>query len=299
MAISRERSDRPIDFARAVHVSKSSAGCPFCPGNEGATPPELLRYLKEDGSGWRLRVIPNKYPALTTEQGGQHEVIVDSFLHASSFGELPVCAGRDLLSAAADRFRELKRDARFRYVQLFKNNGPGSGASLEHPHSQLMALRVVPIQVGIELEGALRYYDRDRACVFCDLIERAARAGRMVWEDEQVAVLAPQAPRFAFETWIMPRRHVSHFAASGAELLDAAGAALHRTLKRMEELLHQPPYNFLLHTAPLHNAASASYHWHIEILPRMSGIGGFEFGTGCYINTVSPEESAARLRVNP
>ncbi len=296
VAISSERSDRPIDFSGAFHQARSSRPCPFCPGNEGLTPPEFLRYLKEDGSGWRLRVIPNKFPALTVKEGGQHEVIVDSYLHVPTFGQLPPCAGRDLLAASADRFIELKRDPNFRYVQLFKNNGPGSGASLEHPHSQLLALPVVPTQVGLELRGALDYYDRHQTCVFCEMIRGASRDSLVVWEDEQVMVLAPPAPRFAFETWILPRRHLSHFEASGDRLLQAAGSALHDTLKRIEELLHCPPYNFLLHTAPLQDAGSDSYHWHIEILPRVSGIGGFEFGTGCYINTVSPEQSVFRLR---
>ncbi len=290
MAFSKERSERPIDFTGVTARTPSNKTCPFCPGNEHMTPPEWLRFV--NGDSWTLRVVPNKYPALRESQGGLHDVIIDSPLHARSFGLLPPETGPAVLNAAQRRFQTIGAQPAVQYIQLFKNNGPGSGASLEHPHSQILALPAVPVQVQLEWDGA----HRTGACPYCRLIEEAAPSGRLIEEDAEAVVLAPFAPRFAFETWVLPRAHESHFERSQPPAVRAVGLALHRTLQRLEALFDDAPYNFLLHTAPRHSAPSACYHWHIEILPRLGGIGGFEFGTGCYINTVLPEEAAAHLR---
>jgi len=266
--------------------------CPFCPGNESLTPPELLSYPSEDGSGWRLRVFLNKYPAIDA-----HEVIVESPEHKSSFGELPETAAVDLMSAVRDRMLALKQDTELEYIQFFKNNGPGSGASLSHPHSQLMALPIVPSQVQLELDGSLQHYEDHGHCIFCDLIElECGRRERVILENEELLVVAPYAPRFGFETWVIPRAHGSHFEMTEHGTLRAVGQALHKIARRLEAVLDYPPYNFLLHTAPVQEPSMPHYHWHMEILPRMSGVGGYEFGTGCYINAILPEESAAVLR---
>ena len=292
VALSKDRSKRPFDFHRTPVQPKSGIICPFCPGNESLTPSELLSYPSENGSGWRLRVFPNKYPAIEA-----HEVIVESPLHTSSFGELPQSAAVDLLAAVRDRIFDLKQIPELEYVQFFKNNGPGSGASLSHPHSQLMALPVVPGQVQLELDGSLQHYEEHGHCIFCDLIElECGQRERVIFENQHVLVVAPYAPRFGFETWVIPRHHQSHFEMSHAEVLGAVGEALHKIARRLEAVLDDPPYNFLLHTAPLQEPAMPYYHWHIEILPRMSGVGGYEFGTGCYINAILPEESAGVLR---
>ena len=257
----------------------------------------MLR-LPDAANGWRLRVVPNLYPALTPEDGGVHELIIDSSLHAATFGELPQHAAEDLLSAARSRFRTLKTDEHIQYVHLFKNNGPGSGASMEHPHSQLLGLPHIPVQVQLELEGAERYFASHGSCIFCDLAVSANDSERIISENENAIIMAPHAPRFPFETWILPRKHLASFENADAQTIQAVGAALHTTLRGIETLLGRPPYNFLLHTTPFQHPATESYHWHIEILPRVAGIGGFEFGTGCYINTVSPEKAAAKLRVS-
>jgi UDPglucose--hexose-1-phosphate uridylyltransferase len=292
VAIAKERSQRPFDFQRAPVQPKAGSVCPFCPGNEAMTPPELLRYPGAGVGSWRLRVIPNKYPAIEA-----HEVIIESAEHHTSFGDLPESAAVDLLQAVRDRMTDLKRDKRHCYIQFFKNNGPGSGASLAHPHSQLIAWPVVPVQVRLELDGSARHFEQHRSCIFCDILRQDIRSGeRLILANEEVAVVAPYAPRFGFETWILPRAHQSHFEDTGAETLRAVALALHSVLRRIEAVLNRGPYNLFLHTAPAQEGPMAYYHWHIEVLPRISGVGGFEFGTGCYINTVMPEESAAVLR---
>lgn len=292
VALSKDRSKRPFDYHRTPVLPKSGTICPFCPGHESLTPPELLSYPAADGKGWRLRVFRNKYPAIEA-----HEVIVESAEHRNSFGDLPESAAVDLLAAARDRMLCLKQDPEIEYVQVFKNNGPGSGASLSHPHSQLMALPMVPGQVQLELDGSLQHFEEHGHCIFCDLVElEKGQQERTIFENDQVLVLAPYAPRFAFETWVIPRVHQSHFELTDAEALRPIGQALHRIARRLEAVLDCPPYNFLLHTAPVQEPAMPYYHWHIEILPRMGNVGGYEIGTGCYINSIPPEEAAAVLR---
>ncbi len=292
VSLSKDRSKRPFDFHRTPIQSIPGSICPFCPGNELLTPPDLLSYPAHEGTGWRLRAFLNKFPAIDA-----HEVIVESPEHRASFGELPVSASVDLLAAVRDRILDRKQDPALEYVQFFKNNGPGSGASLSHPHSQLMALPIVPGQIQLELDGSLQHYEEHSRCIFCDLLElELGQRERVILENEHVLVLAPYAPRFAFETWVIPRAHQSHFETTGEAVLRAVGEALHTIAQRLEAVLDSPPYNFLLHTAPLQEPLMPHYHWHVEILPRMGGVGGYEFGTGCFINAVMPEESAAVLR---
>lgn len=292
VSLSKDRSKRPFDFHRSPVQPKAGTICPFCPGKESLTPPELLSYPAANGSGWRLRVFRNKYPAI---EG--HEVIVESPEHRNTFGELPETAAVDLLLAVRDRILDLKQDPELEYVQFFKNNGPGSGASMSHPHSQLMALPIVPGQVQLELDGSLQHYEEHGRCIFCDLIDlEEAQPERVILATAEVLVIAPYAPRFAFETWVIPRAHWSHFELTEEPVLRAVAAALHKIARRLESVLDGPPYNLLLHTAPVQEPAMPHYHWHIEILPRMGGVGGYEFGTGCYINAIVPEEAAEVLR---
>lgn len=241
-----------------------------------------------------MRVVANKYPALPNE--GAHEVIVDAPEHWSSFGQAGTQVAADVLRATRLRMLDHRQDARVRYLQFFKNNGPAAGASIEHIHSQLMALEFVPLQLQLELDGALRYQARHGNCPFCEEIEAATGSGRLIMANQGAVALAPYASRFPFETWILPRSHESHFEATSGPVLQAAADILGRTVRLIEREMVTPPYNVILHTAPIQEGPLSYYHWHIEILPRASGIGGFEFGTGCYINAISPEEASARLR---
>lgn len=314
--ISTDRARRPSDFVReTVPVKGSGRFCPFCPGNEGKTPPEVLAYRNGGGAnqpGWSLRVVPNKFPVLGIEgeleregeglfdkmQGiGAHEVLIESPEHALSLTELNEKSIEQILWAFRDRINDLKNDRRLRYILLFKNHGEGAGATLEHTHSQLIALPVVPKRVQEEVEGARHYYEFKERCMFCDLIRQETKSGeRVVLESERFVVIEPYAARFPFETWILPKQHMSHFEATDTGHFQNLAWTLKSTLRKIEKVLERPPYNLLIHTAPLQEAANPYFHWHIEIIPKLTRVAGFEWGTGFYINPTPPEESAQFLR---
>lgn len=314
--IASERSRRPTDFVREpLPTVPSGRICPFCPGNESKTPPEVLAYRNGTAAnqkGWSLRVVPNKFPVLGIEgqlnregegifdkmQGiGAHEVIIETPDHALSTAELSEKAIEQLIWAFRDRVRDLRNDKRLKYILLFKNHGEPAGATLEHTHSQLIALPVVPKRVQEELEVSEHYYKLKERCVFCDMIRQETKDGsRVVTETEQFLVVEPYAARFPFETWILPKKHASHF-----EDIDKAHAqnlawVMKSTLRKIETVLENPPYNFLIHTSPAQENSNAYYHWHIEIIPKLTRVAGFEWGTGFYINPTPPEESAKFLR---
>ena len=314
--ISTERARRPGDFVReSVPTTPSGRLCPFCPGNESRTPPEVLAYRSgsaQNQPGWSLRVVPNKFPVLGIEgeleregeglfdrmQGiGAHEVIVETPDHLLSITDLPEKAIERVLWAFRDRVIDLKNDRRLRYVLLFKNHGEGAGATLEHTHSQLIALPVVPKRVQEEVDGSKRYYEFKERCIFCDLIRQETKAAaRVVTETDRFIVLEPYAARFPFETWILPKQHRSHYETAIAADLDNLAWVLKSTLRKIDKVLERPPYNFLIHTAPLQEAENPYFHWHIEIIPKLTRVAGFEWGTGFYINPTPPEESAQFLR---
>jgi UDPglucose--hexose-1-phosphate uridylyltransferase len=314
--IATERARRPGDFVReSVPEIGSGRFCPFCPGNETKTPPEVLAYREgsqRNQPGWSLRVVPNKFPVLEIEgeleregEGlfdrmkgiGAHEVVVESPEHALSITALSERSIEQVLWAFRDRVIDLKNDRRLRYVLLFKNQGESAGATLEHTHSQLIALPVVPKRVQEEIEASERYYEFKERCVYCDLIRQEVKAGtRVVTETDHFVVIEPYAPRFPFETWILPRAHRSHYEAADAAQLKNLAWVLKSTLKKLEKVLERPPYNLIVHTAPLQEVANAHYHWHIEIIPKLTRVAGFEWGTGFYINPTPPEESAQFLR---
>jgi UDPglucose--hexose-1-phosphate uridylyltransferase len=314
--IATDRARRPSDFARETLPEQPSGRfCPFCPGNEAKTPPEVLAYREGSGRnqpGWSLRVVPNKFPVLQIEgdleregeglfdrmQGvGAHEVLIEAPEHALSTTDLSEQSVERLLWAFRDRVRDLKNDRRLRYVLLFKNHGEAAGATLEHTHSQLIALPVVPKRVQEEIEAAERYYEFKERCVFCDLIRQEMKSEtRIIAETDHFVVIAPYASRFPFETWIVPRRHLSHYEdAEGGQLKNLAWV-LKSTLKKLEKVLERPPYNLIVHTGPAQEPANAFYHWHVEIIPKLTRVAGFEWGSGFYINPTPPEEAAKFLR---
>ena len=314
--ISADRARRPSDFSREpVPVPTAISSCPLCPGHESRTPPEVLAYRNGSGAnqpGWQVRVVPNKYPVLEihgelTREGeglfdkmqgvGAHEVIVETPDHSKSLGDLSEKQIEDVLHAFRDRILDLKRDFRLRYILLFKNHGAAAGATMEHSHSQLIALPVVPKRVIEEMEGSKRYYDFKERCVFCDIIRQERRDPvRVVSESERFQVLEPYAPRFPFETWILPRQHASHFETADPAQLQDLSWVLRSTLRKIDKVLERPPYNFVLHTAPVQDSPMAHYHWHIELMPKVTKVAGFERGTGFYINPSPPEEAAQFLR---
>lgn len=314
--ISVERARRPSDFVRVPVTAAVHRFCPFCAGHEAKTPPEIVGFRPNGGvandANWSLRVVPNKFPALRVEGAldragegiydrmngvGAHEVIIESPQHELFLSECSEKAIEDLLIAFAERIRDLKRDPRLRYIVCFKNHGELGGATLEHTHSQIIGLPIVPIQVSEELAGAKKYFDFRERCLFCDMVRQEIEgATRMIVETERIVAIAPYAPRFPFETWVLPKHHDSHFENTAApDLKDLAGV-LRTLLRRIDKVLERPSYNLVIHTAPVQERAMEHYHWHIEIIPRLTKMAGFEWCTGFYINPTPPEEAAKFLR---
>jgi len=269
--IATGRAQRPSDFSRESVPPPTRGGfCPFCYGNESKTPPEILAY-RQDGQantpGWSLRVVPSKFPALRVEgelnrQGegmfdrmngiGAHEVIIESPEHESTMSELPDKQVKEVLWALRSRVLDLRQDRRLRFAVLFKNHGVTAGATLQHSHSQLIALPVIPKRVREEIDGAKAYFDYKERCIYCDMVHQETQATvRLILETDRFVVLSPYAARFPFETWIVPRRHESHFEESEATTVENLAWVLRETLRKMDKVLERPAYNFMIHTAPI------------------------------------------------
>lgn len=314
--VATERSGRPQDLHIASSPPPSSAMCPFCPGQERLTPKEILAYRPHgsdpNSPNWTVRVIPNKFPALHVEgdmgrEGlglydrmngiGAHEVIIETTNHKDSLADLPAKRVEDVLWAFRDRILDLKKDLRFRYILIFKNHGAAAGATLGHSHSQLIALPVVPTSVLEEIEGCRQHFQQKERCIYCDIMRQESSEGtRVVVENPEFLCLAPYAPRFPFEMWILPKRHAGYFEESQRAQFEFLAPILCEALRRMDAVLARPAYNFILHSSPLHEKTGSFYHWHLEIIPKLTQVAGFEWGTGFYINPVSPEDSAKALR---
>ncbi len=227
---------------------------------------------------------------------GAHEVIIETPEHEASLSTIPLKAVSDVLWAYYLRLTDLKKDTRFKYVLIFKNEGESAGATLEHTHSQLIALPVVPIQVKEEFESAKRYYDLKERCIFCDIIQQELEdKKRIISMNDGYISIAPYASRAPFETWILPRTHESSFGPRNNSF-DLLAEILQKTLRQLDAVLDVPPYNFIIHTSPFNEEQNEFYTWHIEIVPKLTKIAGFEWGSGFYINPVLPEESARFMR---
>jgi UDPglucose--hexose-1-phosphate uridylyltransferase len=313
--IATDRAKRPTDFIRQPVPPAKQGVCPFDYGHEHQTPPEILAYRNSgnrDEPGWRVRVVPNKFPVLGIEgdlnrQGdglydkmngvGAHEVLIETPDHNATLGDMPERQIEEFLWAWRERAGDLKKDRRFRYVVMFRNYGEAAGASVEHPHSRLIALPVVPASVKEEVDGALRFYRQKERCIFCDIIRQETTAGvRMVSETDRFSVIEPYAARFPFETWILPKRHGSHYEDADGPTVQNLAWILRATIRKMEKVLERPAYNLIVHTSPVQEGALDYYHWHVEIIPRLAKIAGFEWGSGFYINPTPPEEAAKFLR---
>lgn len=315
--ISKERSKRPTDFL--IEKPKVLGGfCPLCPGNESTTPPEVFAIRDNgekavpDSTGWDVRVVPNKYPALVIEgeldkegEGlydkmngiGAHEVIIESPNHEESFSQLPPERMIYVLKAYKQRILDLARDKRFHYVMIFKNHGKAAGASLEHSHSQLVALPILPRMIVSEITGSESYYKYKERCVFCDIIHQEIKQDiRVVCQNDLFITITPFAPRTPFEMWVLPKKHSSSFSDADGEELVALAEIFSETFQRLDRCIPNVPYNFVLHTEPLRSGGLDHYHYHFEIVPKLTSIAGFEWGSGFYINPMPPEEAAIYLR---
>lgn len=313
--IATERGKRPHDFVIEEEVVKGGF-CPFCPGNEHTTPPEIFAYrdpgTAPNTSGWTLRVVHNKFPALILQgdlerQGegmfdkmagiGTHEVIIENPDHLTTLTTISLDGFMGVLSAYRDRIKTLAEDPRFKYVLIFKNMGRAAGASLEHSHSQLIGLPIVPELVMEELNGSKFYFNWKERCVFCDMIRQELQQKvRVVLENRDFVAICPFAPRSPFEVWILPKMHYSSYIHLPEESFRLLAEIFSETLQRLEKSLGKAPYNFILHIAPIREAELPYYHWHFEIMPKLTLMAGFEWGSGFFINPTPPETAAQYLR---
>ncbi|MCL7487635.1 MAG: galactose-1-phosphate uridylyltransferase [Desulfobulbaceae bacterium] len=315
--ISKERSKRPTDFIVEEPRVIEGGFCPLCPGNEKTTPNEVLVFGREpilppNSAGWKLRVVPNKFPALVIEgdlekqaEGlydrmngiGAHEVIIESPNHEDRFSFLSQEQMLFVFRAFRNRILDLAHDKRFQYVMVFKNYGRPAGASLEHPHSQLVALPILPRMVISELDGALSYYKYKDRCIFCDIIRQEIQQDvRLVCQNSHFVTLSPFAPRSPFEMWIMPKEHSSSYTEQSEQSLAALVDIFSESLQRLDACIPNVPYNFVLHTQPLRSQPLDHFHWHFEIVPKLTSIAGFEWGSGFYINPMPPEDTCTYLK---
>jgi UDPglucose--hexose-1-phosphate uridylyltransferase len=313
--IATDRAKRPVT-PKNEPLPGGAEYCPFCEGNEGDTPKEILAYRDRstgnNDKGWRVRVVPNKFPALQIEGGlnkrgegiydrmngiGAHEVIIECPFHETTMARLAEENIREVLWVYRDRLVDLKKDPRLVYGMVFKNVGALAGASLEHTHSQLIVTPIVPINVWEEMSGSMEFFNYRGRCIYCDMIhQELGTEKRIVLDTPNFVAFVPYASRFPFETWILPKNHNSHYENIQKNEVDELGTVLKTILMKLETALDKPAYNYIIHTSPFDTQALPHYHWHIEVIPRLTRVAGFEWGTGFYINPVPPEQAAAFLK---
>ena len=312
--IATERARRPEDFTKKGKEKKIIpsyvATCPFCPGNEKMTPPET--YVVPDTTGWRLRVTPNKFAALSYEGErrrsihgirrtitgvGIHEVIVETPDHSKTTALLDDAQVETIVQTYLNRFKFASQDPRVEQVTIFKNHGEAAGTSLEHPHSQMIGTPVITAQLRDRLINALRHFDEFGECIFCRVLDQELKEGaRVILETQHFVAFVQYAALTPFSMLIMPRRHMACFAEISDEEAADLASALRRTLAKLYQGLDDPDFNYVVRTAPAEYTGVKYYHWYVSIIPRLTKTAGFELGSGMFINVSLPEESASFLR---
>lgn len=305
-------NDFPINKGREKPRVSEKQFCPFCEGNESFTTDEISAVRDNDTlpdtPGWTIRTIPNKFSAFKLEGElelkksgifescnglGQHEVVVETPEHGIDFYQLPVDRIKQIYSMLQQRYRELAKDTRIKYIQIYKNRGLFAGASLEHSHSQILAFPGVPRAN----QGISRYYEREGKCLLCTILAgEKENKQRLVYEGKHFLLICPYASRFSYETWLIPKRHTEHFADINDEELDEMANIIKAFMPAMLDCLNDPSYNMVINTAPVNQEVGGGYHWFLEIVPRLIVAAGVEFATGYYMNPVAPEIAAAMLR---
>lgn len=316
--IATERAKRPEELAthRTVQVLPAFVeGCPFCPGNENNTPHELLRYPGSNGEPWGVRVIPNKFAALSSEVQptrnlthlwrridgfGLHEVVIESPDHSRCMALMSDSHVAEILNVFRDRYNTLSADARINHITIFKNHGASAGASMEHPHSQLIATPIIPSQVRHRLQEARRHYDDAGECMFCHMVEREVEnQARIVIKGEHFVAMQVFASPMPFNTHIFPLRHMASFGdITDAEIGDLA-RVLRTLLGKLYVGLENPDLNLTVRSGPTEYSGARHFHWYVSVMPRLTRVAGFELGSGMFINTVLPESAAEFLRKVP
>ncbi len=322
VVIAKNRKKRPTDFVKN-HLLKKEGICPLCPGNESMTPPAVLVYLPVDGEvikekdldgfrhkDWLLRVVPNLYPVFASSiqknaliqenlelKGavGQHELIIETQNHHEQPSKARVLQLVHVINAYLDRLAELSKKSYVKYISIFRNYKPEAGASLSHPHSQLITTPFVPTIPKEELKTSKRYWNKNGECLICNILKQETLGPRFIWENISFVVFAPWASVNPLEFWIAPKHHQSNMLNMlDCEVNDLA-EALRVCLGGLQSLVNDPPYNFGFHTIPSQDAKDY-YHWHLEVYPKLAAWAGFEKNTGMFINMIPPEDAATELR---
>ncbi|XP_039129869.1 ADP-glucose phosphorylase [Dioscorea cayenensis subsp. rotundata] len=308
-ARSRRPSDLKVHSPTSNPNPKSNTSCPFCAGHEDECAPEIFRVPAGSSvAGWKVRVIENLYPALRREleppnsgsdvvcmRGfGFHDVVIETPSHNVRLPDLSDSEIKEVVLAFKERIEQLRRVGSIKYVQVFKNYGATAGASLSHSHSQIIGLPIVPPMVSTRLDSMKEYFDRTGKCGLCDIQLKKI----LIDESSHFYAIVPFAASNPFEIWIVPRKHASHFYEIDDERAADFGCLLKLMLLKLTLQLNDPPFNFMIHTAPFELPLSSSHstHWFLQIVPQLHVIGGFETGTACYINAVFPEDAAKILR---
>ncbi len=322
--IATERAKRPDQFAGQVQQLPAEKPCPFCEGRESQTPPEIYairpKATAPNGPGWELRVVPSIAPFLGVEgelwrkgKGlydlmngiGAHEIIIETNQHIYDMADLSEEQISKVITCYIDRIVDLERDKRFKYVLIFKNHGwIAGGGRVRHSRSQLIATPVNPKRVKEELVGARQYYDYHERCVFCDLIKQEIDLkDRVILDIDGFIAITPFAARFPFEVWILPKKHCADITCLNMPARLELGRIMKKVLAKLKKGLNDPSYNYVIHTAPFRREKAGywksiddDYHWHIEIMPSLTRVAGFEWGTGFYICPLPPEDAAKFLR---
>lgn len=320
--IATERAQRPEEFGDGVKVypAKEKNTCPFCCGHENRTPPEITSFRSygtvPNSPGWWVRVVPNQFPALKNEGNverhkiedffvmmpgfGEHEVVIESPEHDQTIATMEQKQVEEIFLAYLKRHQALSQDKRHEMVIVFKNHGSQAGTSLHHPHSQIIATPVTPNHIRHRIEEAMRYFDDNGHCVYCEMIDKELKAkDRIVVESANFVVFEPFASRSPFETWVIPKFHSSDFSGLSEEMAKELAFVTRHALLKIYKALRNPDYNYMIYSGPSHECELEYYHWYIKILPRVTSMAGFELGSGIYINTVIPESAAKFLRETP
>jgi UDPglucose--hexose-1-phosphate uridylyltransferase len=315
--VDTDHPNKPADFEYEPQTYRGGL-CPFCYGNEALTPPEI-EAIRDPGttrntSGWQVRVVPNKFPALQIEgeldrQGvgiydmsngvGAHEVLIETPYHQKDICDLLNAEVENFLSMYCRRALDLAKDKRFKYLMIFKNFGVAAGASLEHPHTQIVALPMVPKNVMEEISGAHDYFEYRERCIFCDIIRQEMQEKeRIILENKYFLAFCPFVSRFPFEFWIIPKKHNGYFCHMLQEEIPALASILKEAIAKMKVIFPNLCYNFIIHSSPINglDGSLESYHWHIEFMPKLTRVAGFEWGSGFYVVSTPPELATEYIR---
>jgi len=315
--VNTDHPSRPEDFEHETHSWRGGI-CPFCYGNEALTPSEIDSIrdpnTSPNTSGWQVRIVPNKFPALQIEGDldrrgvgiydmsngiGAHEILIETPYHNKDISDLTNQEIENIISMLCRRALDLAKDKRFKYIMVFKNYGPAAGASLEHPHTQTIALPMIPKNVMEEIRGAQNYFEYRERCIFCDIIRQEMQEKeRIILENKYFLSFCPFVSRFPFEIWIIPKKHSIYFCHMPAEEIPPLASILKDTISRVRSVFtSSPAYNFIIHTSPVNgDGGFEGYHWHIELMPKLTRVAGFEWGSGFYVVSTPPELAAQYLK---